>query len=87
MPLPPPNPPSQPPTPPHTQKSYRHHCVEYLGEKLSALGVPHLRPVGGHAVYLDAAAFLPHLPRGHFPGIGLVTLLLMTSQPISLAYI
>ncbi|GMU59016.1 MAG: tryptophanase [Myxococcaceae bacterium] len=41
--------------------------VEYVGEKLHALGVPIVRPVGGHAVFLDAKRFLPHLGQLEFP--------------------
>jgi tryptophanase len=47
---------------------YRIRSVEYLGEKLTAGGVPILRPPGGHAVYLNARAFLPHIPVEHYPG-------------------
>jgi tyrosine phenol-lyase len=41
--------------------------VEYLGHKLMAMGVPVVRPIGGHAVYLDAKAFYPHIPQHQFP--------------------
>jgi len=47
---------------------YRLRSTEYLGEKISAAGVPIVQPVGGHAVYIDAAAFLPHIPKEQFPG-------------------
>ena len=47
---------------------YRIRSVEYLGEKLTAAGVPILRPPGGHAVYLNAKAFLPHIPVHEYPG-------------------
>ena len=39
----------------------------YLAEKLEAAGVPIVKPVGGHAVFLDAKAFLPHLSQEEFP--------------------
>ncbi len=41
--------------------------VEYLGRKLQEAGVPIVLPVGGHAVYLDARAFYPHLKQDQFP--------------------
>ncbi|AGC42279.1 tryptophanase [Myxococcus stipitatus DSM 14675] len=41
--------------------------VGYLGDQLSEVGVPVLRPVGGHAVFIDASAFLPHIPRRYYP--------------------
>jgi tryptophanase len=47
---------------------YRIRSVEYLVEKLDALGAPVFKPAGGHAVYLDAKAFLPHIPPQHYPG-------------------
>ena len=48
--------------------AYRIRTVEYMGEKLDQLGVPYLKPPGGHAIYLDAKAFAPHIPGHHFPG-------------------
>jgi tryptophanase len=51
---------------------YRIRSIEYLTEKLSAAGVPVMRPAGGHAVYLDAKAFLPHIPVERYPGQALV---------------
>lgn len=47
---------------------YRLRTAEYLGEKLLAGGVEIVEPTGGHAVYLDARAFLPHLRREEYPG-------------------
>ena len=54
---------------------YRHATVEYLGKQLKRNDIPFVRPVGGHAVFLDAKAFLPHIPVLHYPGIGLVNAL------------
>jgi tryptophanase len=47
---------------------YRIRSVEYVVEKLDAAGVPVFQPAGGHAVYLDATAFLPHIPPHEYPG-------------------
>ncbi len=47
---------------------YRIRSVAYVVDKLDALGVPVFKPAGGHAVYLDAAAFLPRIPIQEFPG-------------------
>ncbi|MBK7859062.1 MAG: tryptophanase [Archangiaceae bacterium] len=52
----------------HDYLRYRTRSVEYLGQALEQRGVPIVVPVGGHAVYLDAAAMLPHLPPLSFPG-------------------
>jgi tryptophanase len=46
---------------------YRIRTVAYLSEKAWAAGVPTVRPPGGHAVYLDAAALLPHIPPHELP--------------------
>ena len=42
--------------------------VRYLGELLMDWGVPIVQPVGGHAIFLDARRFYPHLPQDAFPG-------------------
>lgn len=47
---------------------YRLRSVQYLGEALERAGVPIMRPTGGHAVYLDARRFAPHIPLDQFPG-------------------
>jgi tyrosine phenol-lyase len=47
--------------------SFRVGQVRYLGELLDQAGVPILKPVGGHAVYLNAKEFLPHIPQEHYP--------------------
>jgi tryptophanase len=46
---------------------YRIRSTEYLAEKISRAGIPIVRPAGGHAVYLDAGALLPHIPASHYP--------------------
>ncbi len=51
---------------------YRLASVRYLGEHIAREGVPIIQPPGGHAVYLDAAAFLPHVEPLHLPGQALV---------------
>ncbi len=47
---------------------YRIRSTEYLGERITAAGVPILQPPGGHAIYLNAKKFLPHVPPEQFPG-------------------
>lgn len=47
---------------------YRIRSIAYLGERLVAAGVPIIQPTGGHAVYLDARAMLPHIPPMQYPG-------------------
>jgi tryptophanase len=49
--------------------TYRIGQVQRLGERLDDHGVPFLRPAGGHAIYLDARAMLPHIPPHRFPGV------------------
>jgi tryptophanase len=46
---------------------YRVRSVAYLAEEIAAAGVPIMQPPGGHAVYLDAAALLPHVPAHQYP--------------------
>ncbi len=41
--------------------------VRYLGDLVAAAGVPIVRPIGGHAIFLDARRFYPHLPQDVFP--------------------
>jgi tryptophanase len=50
---------------------YRIVSTAYLGQHISDEGVPIVQPPGGHAVYLDARAFLPHIPTSQFPGVAL----------------
>jgi tyrosine phenol-lyase len=47
--------------------SYRILQVKYLGDKLIEAGVPVVRPIGGHAVFLDAREFYKHIPQDEFP--------------------
>jgi tryptophanase len=54
---------------------YRIRSIEYLAERVVAAGVPILEPPGGHAVYLDARALLPHIPPLQYPGIALANAL------------
>jgi tryptophanase len=52
--------------------TYRIRSVEYLGEKLTAAGVPIVQPPGGHAIYLDAKRFATHIPPYRYPGQSIV---------------
>jgi tryptophanase len=47
---------------------YRIRSTEYLGEAVDRAGVPVVKPFGGHAIYLDARAMLPHIPPLEYPG-------------------
>jgi len=52
--------------------AYRMRSVAYLGEKISDAGIAIIRPPGGHAIYLDAGSFCPHLTADDFPGQAVV---------------
>jgi tryptophanase len=52
---------------------YRIASTAYLGNHLADHGVPIVQPPGGHAIYLDSRAFLPHVPLDQFPGVALAT--------------
>lgn len=57
------------------EPSYLHYRItstRYLGENLQKNGVPVMWPIGGHAVYVDAKAFYPHIPPEQYPGQTLV---------------
>ena len=53
--------------------------VEYLGNRLLEAGVPIVRPIGGHGVFLNAAKMLPHVPREQFPSQALAAALYVES--------
>jgi tryptophanase len=57
---------------------YRIRSTAYLGDALHAAGVPVVRPIGGHAVYLDARGLLPHIPPLEYPGQALAVALYET---------
>jgi len=48
--------------------TYRLAVGNYFSEQLNRIGIPTMLPAGGHAVYIDAKAFLPHIPPEQFPG-------------------
>ncbi len=48
--------------------AYRLNQTSYLAARINEAGIPTIQPAGGHAVYLDAAAVLPHIPQSEFPG-------------------
>jgi tryptophanase len=47
---------------------YRIRSTSYVGDRLAQHGIPVFQPPGGHAIYLDAKAFLPHIPPEEYPG-------------------
>jgi tryptophanase len=58
--------------------TYRVRATAYLGEKIAAAGVPIVEPPGGHAIYIDAKALLPHIPPAAYPGQALACELYLT---------
>ncbi|MFZ5817356.1 MAG: tyrosine phenol-lyase [Bacillota bacterium] len=59
--------------------AHRIHQVRYLGQQLIDAGVPIVQPIGGHAVFLDAREFLPHLDQEQFPAQALAAALYVDS--------
>ena len=55
--------------------TYRIGQTAYFGEQLLQNGIPLIEPIGGHAVYIDAGTFLPHIPHAKFPGQALAAAL------------
>lgn len=53
--------------------------VAYLGDLLLKAEIPVVRPIGGHGIFLDAARFLPHIPRDQFPAQALAAALFVDS--------
>jgi tyrosine phenol-lyase len=52
--------------------NYRLVSTRYLGDKITEAGVPIMQPPGGHAIYIDAKAMLPHIPPSQYPGQALL---------------
>ncbi|MBC6941858.1 MAG: tyrosine phenol-lyase [Xanthomonadales bacterium] len=59
----------------HDYLRYRIRSTAYLGEALARSGIPVVQPIGGHAVYLDARALLPHIAPLQYPGQALAVAL------------
>lgn len=53
--------------------------IEYLGNKLIGAGIPIVQPIGGHGIFLDAKAFLPHLPQTAYPAQALAAAIYLDS--------
>ncbi|MFC1776255.1 tryptophanase [Pseudomonadota bacterium] len=54
---------------------YRIRSIQYINEGLDALGIPVMKPAGGHAIFIDARRMLPHIPPLHYPGQALAVAL------------
>ncbi len=57
---------------------YRIRSIEYITEALDKIGIPVMKPAGGHAVFIDARKMLPHIPALQFPGQALAVALYLT---------
>jgi tyrosine phenol-lyase len=57
---------------------YRIRSIAYITEKLDAIGVPVMKPGGGHAVFIDARKMLPHIPSSQYPAQALAVQLYIT---------
>ncbi len=54
---------------------YRIRSIQYITERLDAMGIPVMKPAGGHAVFIDARKLLPHIPALEYPGQALAVAL------------
>ncbi|HEV2719921.1 MAG TPA: tyrosine phenol-lyase, partial [Thermoanaerobaculia bacterium] len=59
--------------------AHRIHQVRHLGQQLDDAGVPIVKPIGGHAIFLDARRFLPHVAQEEFPAQALAAALYLDS--------
>ncbi len=54
---------------------YRIRSIQYINERLDAMGIPVIKPAGGHAIFVDAKKLLPHIPPLQYPGQSLAVAL------------
>jgi len=57
---------------------YRIRSIQYINQRLDTLGVPVIKPAGGHAIFVDAKRMLPHIPPLQYPGQALAIALYIT---------